>query len=54
MENDNVRILVIGAGVNGSVCATHLRDHGVDVTVLARGECLECAGVSAMASQTLV
>jgi 2-dehydropantoate 2-reductase len=40
-DNDNVRILVIGAGVNGSVCATHLHDHGVDVTVLARGERLE-------------
>jgi 2-dehydropantoate 2-reductase len=40
-DNENVRILVIGAGVNGSVCAAHLHDHGVDVTVLARGERLE-------------
>jgi len=28
---------VIGAGVNGSVCAAWLLEHGVDVTVLARG-----------------
>jgi len=32
-----VRILVIGAGVNGSVCAAHLRQCAVDVTLLARG-----------------
>jgi 2-dehydropantoate 2-reductase len=38
MTSDNVRILVIGAGVNGSVCAAWLFRHGVDVTVLARGK----------------
>ena len=38
MASDNARILVIGAGVNGSVCAAWLFEHGVDVTVLARGE----------------
>ena len=31
------KILVIGAGVNGSVCASGLQNHGIDVTVLARG-----------------
>ena len=31
------RVLLIGAGVNGSICATALYDGGVDVTVLARG-----------------
>jgi len=36
MENDKPRILVIGAGVNGSVCAARLHAGGVDVTVLAR------------------
>src|SRR5271165_4687671 len=35
------RILVIGAGVNGSVCAAALRRAGYDVTVLARGKRLE-------------
>jgi 2-dehydropantoate 2-reductase len=35
---DNARILVIGAGVNGSVCAASLHNAGIDVTVLARGE----------------
>jgi 2-dehydropantoate 2-reductase len=35
---DNARILIIGAGVNGSVCAAWLFEHGVDVTVLARGK----------------
>jgi len=34
---DNARILVIGAGVNGSVCAAVLHKAGIDVTVLARG-----------------
>ena len=38
MANDDVRILVIGAGVNGSVCAVRLFEHGIDVTVLARGK----------------
>jgi len=32
------RILVIGAGVNGSICAVRLFDAGIDVTLLARGE----------------
>lgn len=31
------RLLVIGAGVNGSICAALLRQAGVDVTLLARG-----------------
>ncbi len=35
------RILVIGAGVNGSVCAAALHRAGCDVTVLARGKRLE-------------
>lgn len=35
------RILVIGAGVNGSVCAAALHRAGYDVTVLARGRRLE-------------
>ena len=34
---DNARILVIGAGVNGSVCAAGFYNAGIDVTVLARG-----------------
>jgi ketopantoate reductase len=38
MASDNARILVIGAGVNGSVCAERLFERGVDVTVLARGK----------------
>jgi 2-dehydropantoate 2-reductase len=38
MAADNARILVIGAGVNGSVCAARLLERGVDVTVLARGK----------------
>jgi ketopantoate reductase len=37
MPIDNARILVIGAGVNGSVCAARLFERGVDVTLLARG-----------------
>jgi 2-dehydropantoate 2-reductase len=41
MEYSNPRILVIGAGVNGSVCAAHLHAAGVDVTVLARAQRLE-------------
>ena len=39
MENE--RILVIGAGVNGSVCAAGLYKVGIDVTVLARGKRFE-------------
>jgi 2-dehydropantoate 2-reductase len=35
---DNARILVIGAGVNGSICAAALHNGGIDVTVLARGK----------------
>ncbi|MGO9273106.1 MAG: ketopantoate reductase family protein [Terriglobia bacterium] len=35
---DNARMLVIGAGVNGSVCAAGLHNAGIDVTVLARGK----------------
>ena len=38
MNMDNARILVIGAGVNGSICAVGLHNAGVDVTVLARGK----------------
>jgi len=38
MASDNARILVIGAGVNGSVIAERLFERGVDVTVLARGK----------------
>jgi 2-dehydropantoate 2-reductase len=37
MKTDNARILVIGAGVNGSICATALFKAGCDVTILARG-----------------
>jgi len=35
------RILIVGAGVNGSVCAAALHRAGYDVTVLARGKRLE-------------
>lgn len=35
------RMLVIGAGVNGSICAAALHSAGYDVTVLARGKRLE-------------
>lgn len=38
MDMDNTRILVIGAGVNGSICAAGLFKAGFDVTVLARGK----------------
>jgi len=38
MKIDNARMLVIGAGVNGSVCAASLHNAGIDVTVLARGK----------------
>ena len=38
MSKDNTRILVIGAGVNGSICAVGLFNAGFDVTVLARGK----------------
>jgi 2-dehydropantoate 2-reductase len=36
MSIDSPRILVVGAGVNGSVCAAELDRAGVNVTVLAR------------------
>jgi len=38
MASDDAGILVIGAGVNGSVIAERLFQRGVDVTVLARGK----------------
>jgi 2-dehydropantoate 2-reductase len=38
MEKENARILVIGAGVNGSICAVGMQKAGIDVTVLARGK----------------
>ncbi len=38
MKNDRARILVIGAGVNGSVYATVLHNGGINVTILARGK----------------
>jgi 2-dehydropantoate 2-reductase len=38
MDSDNARILIIGAGVNGSICAIGLYKAGFDVTLLARGE----------------
>ncbi|MBA4385379.1 MAG: hypothetical protein C0410_11635 [Anaerolinea sp.] len=41
MATDRIRILVFGAGVNGSACATILHQSGIDVTVLARGSRFE-------------
>ena len=38
MKMDNARILVIGAGVNGSICAANRIKPGLTVTVLARGQ----------------
>ena len=38
MNIKNIRILVIGAGVNGSVIASGLYNAGIDVTILARGK----------------
>jgi 2-dehydropantoate 2-reductase len=38
MKTDHTRILVMGAGVNGSAIATHLFNAGLDVKVLARGK----------------
>jgi 2-dehydropantoate 2-reductase len=38
---ENARILVIGAGVNGSAVATRLHNAGLDVRVLARGKRFE-------------
>jgi 2-dehydropantoate 2-reductase len=36
MTTDTARLLVIGAGVNGSICAVGLHNAGLNVTVLAR------------------
>jgi 2-dehydropantoate 2-reductase len=41
MNDRGLRILVIGAGVNGSVVAVELHKAGYDVTVLARGKRFE-------------
>jgi 2-dehydropantoate 2-reductase len=41
METAITRILVFGAGVNGSICAVGLYKAGFDVTVLARGKRFE-------------
>jgi ketopantoate reductase len=38
MPTENSRILVIGAGVNGSICAVGLHRAGFNVTMLARGK----------------
>ncbi len=38
MSEENARILVIGAGVNGSICASLLHTGGINVTLLARGK----------------
>src|SRR5208337_1438941 len=38
MTTDKARILVIGAGTNGSVCASRLFANGAAVSVLARGK----------------
>ena len=38
MSVEKAKILVIGAGVNGSICAAGLYSSGIDVTVLARGK----------------
>ncbi len=38
MSSDSPRILVVGAGVNGSVCAVELHRAGFNVTVLARSQ----------------
>ena len=43
MSEGKPRILVIGAGVNGSICAVGLFKAGVDVSLLARGE--RCAAI---------
>jgi len=41
MTTDKPRILVIGAGVNGSAISANLFSGGVDVTILARGRRFE-------------
>jgi 2-dehydropantoate 2-reductase len=38
MNAENVRLLVIGAGVNGSAVITKLVSAGLDARVLARGK----------------
>jgi len=38
MKTDNARILVIGAGVNGSAVVTRLYNAGLDAKILARGK----------------
>jgi 2-dehydropantoate 2-reductase len=38
MNTDNPKFLIIGAGVNGSACASILHRSGIDVTLLARGQ----------------
>jgi 2-dehydropantoate 2-reductase len=38
MNMKNIRILIIGAGVNGSVIASGLFNGGINITVLARGK----------------
>jgi 2-dehydropantoate 2-reductase len=38
MNAEQARMLVIGAGVNGSICAMGLHEAGIDVTLLARGK----------------
>ena len=43
MNADKPKFLVIGAGVNGSACASVLRRSGIDVTLLARGQ--RCADI---------
>jgi 2-dehydropantoate 2-reductase len=35
---ENARMLIIGAGVNGSACAAGLYNAGINITVLARGK----------------
>lgn len=41
MSTQEARILVVGAGVNGSICAARLREARMDVTILARGKRVE-------------
>lgn len=38
MSTEKPRILIIGAGVNGSICAAGLHDAGQNVTLFARGQ----------------
>jgi 2-dehydropantoate 2-reductase len=41
MKIDNTRMLIIGAGVNGSICAAGLQRAGFNTTILARGKHFE-------------